>query len=327
MHVRALAAVERETVAYSLESELHSPELVRWSRWLDRSPLPIRSYVTERGGRVIGHVSAIPKRTWIAGDEVSITELVGGWSRPSEGLAKISPYRRCAEALFADHQGPSGDLIYHLEPEGGERRLGHRYLEYQPVNSLPVLTKRVGLSLVEPSHAEPIAEFDEQAKWLWDRTSDEFGASTIRDASFLNHRFGEHPLGEFTRLGVRDSDGVLRGYAVVRPGRRSSTRRFLWIHDWLVPSSERGVGLELQRAAEHAAREAGCPYVATYLPTWSPWFGELQDQGFRVRASSRFLFARSKARRFDAYFLRDRWWNTLADTIVEPEAPLSRLDA
>jgi hypothetical protein len=189
-------------------------------------------------------------------------------------------------------------------------------LDYEVVRTQCVLSREPGQGTRElPAGVELLGRFDHQARWLWDRCCVTFGASTIRDDAFLNWRFVERPEHEYRIFGVRDDEGVLRGYAVYRQGEWLEANAGL-ICDWLVPPDEPEVGELLLRAVLAQARDDGVATVTNLLVDWSPWFDAFQRWGFRVVDADTFVFGRHFARKFDMLWLRDHWWYTLADSVV-----------
>jgi len=289
-----------------------------WS-WFRAHPRGSRTYLATLGSgdgeRIVGHVSAAPHAVWMNGQEYRFTELFGAFVEPElrQGLGKKGVYTRLCRELFSN-QGVDGDFIYYAWATPAEWRLGRKHLSYEAVRTQVALVRAVEEGSRDLEGVERMERFDHQARWLWDRCSVGFGASALRDEEFLNHRFVERPGHDHVLLGARDEEGILRGYTVFRRGPWNGETTGL-VCDWLVPPEEPEVGLRLLCGLDVVARDAGCAELFCLLPEWYPWFDLFQRQGFRVTDASRMLIARSKARRFDAYWLRTQWYSTLADTL------------
>ncbi len=316
----ALNARERSCV--ESRTAISSEELT----WFQAHPRGSRTYLAldpDRNGALVGHLSAAPHAVWMNGQEHRFAELFGGFvaSEYRQGLAKRGVYARLCRELFSNHQGVEGDFIYYGWPTPEEWRLGRKQLSFEAVRTQIALTRAVpgdGMApggLLEIEGLERFERFDHQARWLWDRCAGGFGASALRDEEFLNHRFVERPGHDYELLGVRDGEGVLRGYAVFRVGTWNGRSTGL-VCDWLVPCDEPEVGALLLRGLDACARNASADELFCLLPEWSPWFDRFQRAGFLATDAGRMLIARSKARRFDAFWMRTQWYSTLADTLI-----------
>lgn len=294
-------------------------DLMRFAAWLQNAPDGCRTWIALDDAGLVAHLTAVPRATRVGNDRRRFAELVGGWSTPRRrrGLRRDPDLCRVAAALFEAHQGVDGDLVYHGCLDRSERRLAHAQSDFKPVGTLPLLqfdlrntTTRTATGIVEADH------FDARFTRLDERCAAQHGAATVRDAAFLQHRFGAHPAGGFHTLTSSDKHDELRGYAVLR---RSAAHRTLWLlWDWLVPLDDAAAGEQLLHAARTLAATAGATTLAGFVPAASRWFERLQDAGASVRPWAPFLFARTSARRYDSHYLHEHWWHTLADSVLEP---------
>ena len=169
---------------------------------------------------------------------------------------------------------------------------------------------------LQTAHAIPAAvvleRLDEQALWLYERCAGEFGASIVRDASYLTWRYLEHPCRGYKLFGARDGGGILRGLAVYRKSRLFGGDLGL-IADWLVPPAEVEVGEHLLRALVAQAREDHVEALVVLFPEWSRWFEHFQELDFRVHPTDYLTVARSFDPRIDMHWLRASWWYQLGD--------------
>ncbi len=242
---------------------------------------------------------------WAAGKERKFGELIELRGGPELIL--------CVRGLLEEHGHPKAATVVYAWPSAAHGRMLERMQRFETVRSETWLKRDVSrapaAAETEPS-VETLSAFDEQARWLFDRCAGAFGAAVVRDAAFLNWRFDDDAGVSFLRLGVRDGEGILRGYAVLEARPTEGEVRLV---DWLVPADEPEVGERLQVAASAAARAAGAHTLATVLVPWSPWFTRFQTWGYRVEPARSFLLAKSSVRKLDDLWLRDGWWTTLAD--------------
>lgn len=327
--VRELETADRAPLLAALAAAAPAPvlgasgaALPAYGAWLAANPAGLRTLVGCAGGEVVAHLSAVARITRIGAESRRFVEMVGGWVAPHRrrGLRRAHDYQTLATALFEAHLGVAGDFLYHGCPAPIERRLCHGLLEWKPVTTIPWLHYELGTSsAVSPVGVQRVASFDVRFAELFARCLGDFEAATLRDATFLQHRFADHPAGGFEVLAATDPNGGLRGYAVLRRSAEPAAHGTILLWDWLVPAGDEEVGTRLLAAAVAHAKELGGVALAGCLPEWSPWFTRFQDLGFRVRPSNRFLFARVSSRKFDSHWLHQGWWHTLADTVLEPQ--------
>jgi L-amino acid N-acyltransferase YncA len=288
----------------------------QWDWAFARNPAGKRAFVAEHAGRVVAQYAALPSRVWIDGAEHVFAQIVDSMVHPSHrtGLKRPGLFVRTAEAFFAEYGGPERDWIHYGWPIDEAWRVGQRLLGYELVRPQLVLAREVAPRGARklPEHAFDIERFDEQVRWLWDRCASEYGASTLRDAEYMNWRFVDRPNVRYERIGV-EVDGVLRGCAVMRCGDWPVAGAAV-VADWLVPQSEVEVGDALLAALESRARECGARQLIAAAPEWHAWFAHFQERAFTVHATAYPLAARSFHPRFDALWLRDHWWYQLGDS-------------
>ncbi len=275
-------------------------------------------------GALVAHYGGVGRRAIVGGKERRISEVAHPFEAAPGHLALS------AKGYFDAFGGPRGDVVLYGWPE--DRRLATKLLEFEVVRTEDVLVYdgRAHLATTDASvRVERLERFDEHARWLYDRCAGAFGASVIRDAEYLNWRFVDRPGHDYTILGARDDDGILRGYAVLA---RATNAGAVRVHagepwpgrallvDWLVPADEPNVGDSLLSAAVAEARRDRAQGVDASLtasiPPWSPWFERFQRAGFRVCFDERALVARAFVRKYDDLWLRDNAWLTLSDWIA-----------
>ena len=298
--------------AGALERPPRSP--AAWSWAFERNPAGRRAFVALEAGPVVAHFAALPVRTLVAGGELVFAQGVDSFALPSHrGAAGGSAFVRTARACFEAHGG-SHDALYYGWPSERAWRVGRHALGYEAVRTQMALVRPLEASAAEPpSEVERLSSLDHQARWLFERCAGDFAAAAVRDAAYLTWRFLEHPEIGYELLGLRDGDGILRGLAVYSRGRAPFAELGLVV-DWLVPAAEPEVGETLLRALVARAQRDGTSALATWLPEWSAWFGRFQEAGFRVHPTPWRLALATFTRRLDDAWLREAWWNTMADS-------------
>lgn len=287
-----------------------------WEWKFPKNPAGMRVWVATKDDRVVAQYAAMPHLTWLSGRETHFSEIVDSMVHPDHrgGLKRPGLFVNLAEPMLDSIGGADKDMVCYGWPIPAAWRIGSRFLKYELVRTQSLLGRELPAgATVLPDGVEEIERFDHQARWLWERCCGVWGASTIRDDVFLNWRFLDHPTRTYRVIGTRDSEGILRGYAVVMinpwlmPG-------MAVIVDWLVPPEELEVGRALLQGVYAIAREGGAHGVTAILPEWSRWYDLLQLEGFLVHDFLLMLVARPYTRKFDTLWLRSNWWTTLADS-------------
>jgi Acetyltransferase (GNAT) domain len=290
--------------------------LEQWNWAFGRNPAGFRIWLALHEGLVVAQYAALPYRVNLRGETRHFAQIVDSMVHPAHraGLKRPGLFVQTALPFFAAYGDPHKDVVHYGWPIEEAWRIGKTFLDYEIVRTQTILGRAAGPGPTElPEGVERIERFDEQARWLYDRCSGPWGASTIRDDAFLNWRFVEHAWNRYEIYGVRDASGILRGYAVWRQADWVRPNMGVVV-DWLVPPEEPEVGEKLHAALLARARAGGAQALAALFPEWSPWFARFQEQGWRVHPTHYFMVARNFIPRYDMLWLRDHWWYQLADT-------------
>lgn len=268
------------------------------------------------GGRVVAHYASQPTRVITDGEEHVFSQVVDAFADPDHASAggEAGLLVETARRMLAESCGPNLDLVAYHWPEEGLWEASKAHLRFEMVRMQTVLARDVAPLRLAPEACEigPLTELGEEVRWLYDRCAGEWGASGLRDAAYLDWRFVQNPRRDYALLGARDREGLLRGYAVHRPGDWPGPGA-TWLVDWLVPAGEEEVGRALLAALLAHGRAAGSPRLLAMFPEWSPWFQRFQEWGFQVHATHLVMAARKTHPRHEMYWLRDHWWYQPAD--------------
>lgn len=312
----------------------HEPALVAWNsiattsifsrartreewNWTYRAnPAGVRAFVAEHEGAIVALYAAVPLATRLDGERRTFGRIVDSLVLPAHraGLKRPGLFVGVGRAFF-EHFGARGtDAVYFGWPEEGQWRAGERFLGYAPLRHEILLAREVEGGPEElPAGVESIARFEPDLRELDDRCARAFGASTVRDETYLNWRTTDRPGVRYRRLGVRDAGGALCGVAIQR------TCRFLGddvsvLVDWMVPHEEELAAQRLFEALCALTRRDGQTVLCGLVPTWSSWFEWFQARGFRAHPTTAVVGARSFSARHGIEWLRERWWYQLSDS-------------
>ncbi|HVS18165.1 MAG TPA: GNAT family N-acetyltransferase [Planctomycetota bacterium] len=296
-----------EAFAAAFEGRRRDAAAWRWAYLAN--PAGRRAWAAFAEGRVLAHFAAMPARALLRGRPASVALVVDSFARPeARGGGGESVFARTARAFFDAHGGRD-DALYFGWPVEQAWRVGVRSLGYGAVRTQSALVLPPSAASATGPEVEPLAAFDEQALWLFERCAPRFSCAVVRDADWLSWRYLTHPRGPARCLGVRDDAGVLRGLAVCARATLEG-RDLELLLELLVPEDEP----EVARALVHAARRTCAEALVAWLPERSNWFARLQSWGARVHPTPWRMAARSFTPRVDAAWLALDDWFTLGDS-------------
>ena len=289
-----------------------------WDWAFARNPAGQRIWVAECEGMIAAQCAALPYRVHVDGKDTSFTQGVDSMVHPEhrKGLRRPGLYVETAYPFFRQFGGHGADLLHYGWPVEPAWRIGRTFLGYEIVRTQIVHVREVepGASALPPG-IERMTRFDSGVGALYLRCRENWGASVIRDAVYLDWRFVERPGVRYHLLGARGADGVLRGYAVYRRAERPFPGAGL-LMDWLVPDGDVEVGELLREAVLAQARADGARVVVAVFPEWTPWNARFQEWGFRLHTTQYLLIGIVQDPRYDTWWLRENWWVQLAELDV-----------
>jgi GNAT superfamily N-acetyltransferase len=277
-------------------------------------------------GRLVGMIGALPLRVWLAGSVrlvdgsgdfavhpeyrrrgISRRILARYYAESRLGLAWVNTLsERSASALTAARGIPLRELVRPLN-------LGHHVSPRVArwVDRLsPAREARTRLRI------EPIVAFDAGADALWESARARERNQLVRDAAYLNWRFGTCPGAQYLMLAARDARR-LAGYLVARVAERRGVR-VAYLVDFLAEADP--VLDDLVARALPLLREKGAAW-ASALATIDAQRRVLGRWGFftsRWGEPARILL-RANGDDAEAHAHRDvsRWFLTMGDGDLE----------
>ena len=289
-----------------------------WDWAFARNPAGQRIYVAECAGVIAAQCAALPYRVLIDGKESSFTQGVDSMVHPEhrKGLRRPGLYVETARPFFERFGGLGGDILHYGWPVEPAWRIGRTFLGYEIVRTQTIHFREPGDGpSAIPGEVERLQEFDEDVRALYQRCQAHWGASIIRDATYLNWRFVENPRFRYQIFAVRGSDRRLAGLAIFRKADWPMPETGL-LMDWLVPTDEPAVGELLREAILAQARAEGAALVLAVFPDWAPWQRAFQIWGWRAHPSDYLLIGIIQDPRYDTWWLREHWWYQLAELDV-----------
>jgi len=270
------------------------------------------AFARDGEGELRAGIAATRQKVLFEGREVhwlEVGDLFNDFGR-GRGLCRaravLAAGQAFAEAFggFAPEKHP---VVYGL-PGRRAHRLGLRHLEWEVLRSENEL--RLDLARLEARSAagvdvEEVERFPVEVEGCFRRFAEGRAALLVRDAAYLNWRYGGEGEQKF-RVALARVDGELRGYAVYRAG---------WILDWIARPEEEGVAGELLSWSVARARHEGRATLSLVVPDTAPEWLAFQRRGFRAHGTREFLCFRSFQRPAIMSWLFKNWFYTRGDTL------------
>lgn len=297
--------------------------LADWEWTYRRNPSGTRVWVAVQDGHVAAHYASQPNRVRVEGEQRIFGQILDSMVHPEhrQGLKRPGLFVETARRMLDATCGPDKDLVTYGWPNPDAWRMGKAFLQYELVRRQTILVRDLTRDPARnaapgatelPESVELVESADERVDRLYERCAGEWGASTIRDAAWVNWRFFDCPRRDYELLVAHDADGEWAGYAAYRTSDWPIPHSGCVV-DWLVPGDPedlraRAAGEALRDAVLARARTAGVDVLLGIFPEWSPWFQRFQEWGFLVRSTDYLMSGRNNHRRHDMAWLRDHWW-------------------
>ena len=285
--------------------------LADWQWIYADNPVGMRVWLAMDGPIVAAHYASQPRRMLVEGREAIFVEIIDSMAHPEHRSTLQQPglFVELADRMLTATCGAGKDLVAYGWPNHQALKLGRRKLGYEVVREDQGLSRAPGPGpSTLPDGTEEVRAFDGRIRHLYERCASEWGASTIRDASYLEWRILRRPRNPYRVVATLAPDGEYAGFAVFRlmdwPTARSGV-----LCDWLVPSSDVGAGERLLEAVLTLGRAARADSILALFPPWSPWFERFRARGFHAGDTGYAMVSgRYNDPRYPPAWLRERWW-------------------
>ena len=301
-----------------MEEEFQPRTLDEWEWAFARNPAGRRIWVAECEGEVVAQCAALPYRVHIDGRAHTFTQGVDSMVHPAHrrGLRRPGLFVATARPFFEKYGGLGGDILHYGWPVEPAWRIGKTFLGYEIIRTQTIHFRDMDPGPEDlPEGVERLERFDDDVQALYERCRPDWGASIVRDATYMNWRFPESPRADYDLFGVRGTGGELVACAVFRKADWPRAESGL-IMDWLVPPDELAAGGRLRDAILSRARAVKARTVLGVFPEWSSWFTCFQEWGWSVFSSPYLLIGIIQDPRYDTWWLREHWWYQLAELDV-----------
>jgi len=292
-----------------------------WSWAFEQNPAGQRIWVADCDGEVVAQYAGYPYRVRCDGELVTFSQILDSFAHPDHrrGLKRPGLFVQTGLDYLEATTGPGKDVVTFGWPIEEANRLGERYFNYEVVRTQLLLGRPVGEGPTDPLglaseslKVEQQERVTDEVDALYERCSQGWGASVIRDSTYLNWRYLDNPFFEYRVFGARDASGTLRGLFVARTGDWLTPDVGL-LMDWLVPYDDHDAADVLHEAFLASSRADGAQSLVTLFPEWCHWFGHFQSWLWTAYPSDLLTVGR-QAHRWDMDYLRENWWYQLGET-------------
>jgi len=238
------------------------------------------------------------------------------------GLGAARPLVSTMRRFVQEYGGGDTRLIWGY-PEPALQRLGLRFGMFQVLRDVTLLVRDMTTALEASQTDAPaniaglvtrtVLRFDADVDELWERCRLEVGTGVVRNASYLNWRFADHPDVAYTLLEVRSSrTNRLEGVAVYREGGWEADS--LSLVEWLAPRAQ----LDAERALLQRVKADAVQLRRRWLVSWIAGAADLfhrfqTTHGFFVLHTPYQVTYKSWAPIARRRWLQDNWYQTMGD--------------
>ncbi|MHC4812751.1 MAG: hypothetical protein ACYTGW_16165 [Planctomycetota bacterium] len=305
---------------YSLHKRVFRP---RWSerrwRWrFHQNPTGATQLVGafSADGQCVALHGGVMHRFLLEGSEVlgvSHGDVVVDPDR-RHGLGGARLAVRVGQCFIDTYCKRTGTVVWGF-PEPELRRLLVRFLHVEVLADVVFLIHELGPSTPAPDsiRVHEVQRWGPDIDTLWATCRPEFAATVVRDSSYLNWRYADHPDIDYHLLEARDRhSSELRGICAVREG--GWDEAVLSVSEWLVPASDCAAEHALVGRCIDAARQRGKRCVVCWFPTQCVQFHSFQvDHGFIAHPTPYQQVFMSWAPGVDRGWLHEHWYQTMGD--------------
>jgi len=190
-----------------------------WHWKYTRNPFGCRILlcVNEAGEPVVLY-GGIPYVTHCKGRTVEMTQLMDIMSHPE--YRKTGLFIQTGNAFFDTFTGQGKSVLLYGFPGKYHFDIGQKYLSYIKIPAdvayLKGDTAHLASSAVRsPGRLEAVHQIDNTFDRLWENCKGDYPLSIIRNAAFLQWRFGDHPFHRYEIWAYQTTGKEPQGYAVL----------------------------------------------------------------------------------------------------------------
>ena len=312
---------EEDRIVSTFEQVFQNRRPVSAWRWQHlQNPAGTQIFVARAADSTIAsQFAGVPRRTRIGAEVVTFSEIVDSFTHPDfrRGLQRTGLFVKTATP-FVEHYGrPDRNVVMYGLPNPEAWRIGQRFIGYTPIDDdmLPLLAAPTGdLGAPDPEcgeevRAAPVDRFSGDADWLDSALEQRHEISTVRDATYLNWRYAEHPAIDYDLVEARECDGKLLAAVAMHHGWCGEPVSL--ICDAILRPHPAFPGLLRYLRARAAA--AGSREVRVLLRPHTVEYAALADLGWTPQPSHFRLVCGVYREDVTVARLRERWHVTLGD--------------
>ncbi len=274
-------------------------------------------------GEVVGQFAGLPVRAANNGRPYLLSQAVESMVDPCHrrGLKNPGLQVKLVRRFFEEYMGPDTGAMLYGFPIPVFRRLLvgtglgtvlHRVMELKR-GLIGWHWNLRGRPASLRYHVRQVSRFPSGVDELWQRCQAELPLAIIRDARYLNWRYGDCPDVAYVKLLATDWwNGRVVGVAVLRFGWEGWPVALLV--DWLVPGQPRELAEAMLLHCHACAADSGQVRIKAWFPTYSPQFQLLKASGYRPTPIDHVLMVKSFHSELSSDWLQDHWYYTMGDS-------------
>ena len=306
----------RKIIFGEMEKDKHDPEFWKWE-FMKGPDGKAFLYIVEEGERVIGHFADIPRRFSVNGEVALGTLSLDLMVHPDfwrkgifEVMGRYGVQRvKGARGLFLTAYPIRKETIDGLIKIGWKRvvelpvlvypnrfwGIVDRYLHFRPLSLLLGGVARFFHLLFFPRGVrakqeqgidiDRVDQLDDEFDRFWHRASSFSPIVGVRDRSFLNWRYLQHPTRTYTIFRAMKK-GEMRGYVILRKVDLLNFNSAVMVD--LLALDKDALKALVARGIEHSYKE-GAALLGFMVPKTHPYYGNLRRWGF-LPSLKTFLF-------------------------------------
>jgi len=297
----------RKVVFGEMEKDKLDPEFWKWE-FMEGPDGKALIYIVEEGGRVIGHFSDIPRKFSVNGNLVLGTLSLDLMVHPDyrrRGLFEemgryAAQHVKEANGLFMMAYPIRKETIHGLTKIGWNkvvelpvlvypirfRGIVDRYLHFRPLSLLLggvarffhflFFQHKVRVKKEEGIDIDQVDQLDDEFDRFWERVLSLYPIMGVRDRSFLNWRYFQHPTRTYTIYRAMKR-GEMRGYLILRKVDLLDFNSAVIVD--LLALDKGTLKALVARSIEHSYKE-GTALLGSMVPKTHPYYRDLRHWGF-----------------------------------------------
>lgn len=311
LHFRCYSNTDNDGVSRLITDIFHVEAAERYCHWkyTENPAGTAKSSVALHQGRIIGQIGIIPYRFCVNGKEITGAQEVD--FAIEEKFRTLDVLYRLSKLRTQIYEGQHFNFCYGFTTPNTSA-IARKAVNFITVGAIPRMVKPLDAraflrkirfpsslsaminfayraksdvkeEILEGAHLHTMRRFDERFDLFWNRIKNDYPIMTVKDSSYLNWRYIQHPDAEYQVLCLeKKATGEILGFIVLGIKYRHLPTGY--IVDLVTPRNSNGkVARALLTRAILEFRRQKMAMVVCWMFSHAHNFGELTQLGFRYR--------------------------------------------